>query len=156
MNFNSFSINYIFIYVFYFCQVPVQYALDELMGRHGHSVLRLPPYHPELNPIENIWATVKSWVGARNTTFKLQDVEQLARQKFAEVGLEEWQAVCNKTVKTEEQFIEKEHLLDAADDTLHFTVNTGSSDDSEDEEESSSSEGSVQGITALSSSSSTS
>jgi transposase len=48
------------------------------MASYGHKVLRLPSYHPELNPIEKIWASVKNWVAVHNTTFKLKDVEQLA------------------------------------------------------------------------------
>jgi transposase len=54
------------------------YKLDLLMASYGHKVLRLPSYHPELNPIEKIWASVKNWVAVHNTTFKLKDVEQLA------------------------------------------------------------------------------
>lgn len=35
------------------------YVVDELLARHGHQALRLPPYHAELNPIELIWANLK-------------------------------------------------------------------------------------------------
>ena len=31
----------------------------EMMKQHGHSVLWLPPYSPDLNPIEQTWAWVK-------------------------------------------------------------------------------------------------
>lgn len=33
-----------------------EYEIDAILARHGHNVVRLPPYHPELNTIENIWA----------------------------------------------------------------------------------------------------
>ncbi|MDR2560890.1 MAG: transposase [Holophagales bacterium] len=33
--------------------------LPELAGRAGHVVLFLPPYSPELNPIENFWGWLK-------------------------------------------------------------------------------------------------
>jgi transposase len=36
-------------------------------------VLRLLPYHPDLNPIELIWVEVKWWVRAKNT-FCINDV----------------------------------------------------------------------------------
>jgi hypothetical protein len=42
------------------------YKLNMLLGQHGHTALRLPPYHPELNPIEKIWAQVKQWVASHN------------------------------------------------------------------------------------------
>ena len=31
-----------------------------LFNRHGHRVLFLPPYSPDLNPIEKKWGNVKS------------------------------------------------------------------------------------------------
>lgn len=114
---------------------PIQYKLDQLLEQHGHCVLRLPPYHPELNPIEKIWALVKNWVASRNTTFKLADTEALARQKFDAVTQQEWINICNHVKKYEEELIRKEHLFDHSLDHLKFTVNTGSSEDSEESEE---------------------
>src|SRR5688500_5015233 len=36
-------------------------ALDELARRNqGCDILRTPPYHPELHPIEQVWGMVKS------------------------------------------------------------------------------------------------
>ncbi|CAH1975548.1 unnamed protein product [Acanthoscelides obtectus] len=111
---------------------PIKYRLDELLEKDGHCVLRLPPYHPELNPIEKIWALVKNWVAARNTTFRLPDTEALARQKFEEVTEQEWFNICQHVRKYENELIEKEHLLDEAVENLVFTVNTGSSEESEE------------------------
>jgi transposase len=42
------------------------FLVDEIMIANGHTVLRLPPYHPDLNRIELIWADVKQWVGKKN------------------------------------------------------------------------------------------
>jgi transposase len=30
------------------------FKIDALLAEHGHSVLRLPPYHPDFNPNEMI------------------------------------------------------------------------------------------------------
>ena len=32
------------------------YVVDETLKQHGHTAIRLPPYHAELNSIELIWA----------------------------------------------------------------------------------------------------
>ena len=44
------------------CQVEMKnhpvYRIDKIIEERGFQVLRLPPYHAELNPIELIWATV--------------------------------------------------------------------------------------------------
>ena len=36
-----------------------RYAIDEMAAQHGHIVLRLPPYHCVLNPIEFVWSQLK-------------------------------------------------------------------------------------------------
>jgi len=38
------------------------YALDELATEQGHEIIRTPPYHPELQPIETCWAVVKNQI----------------------------------------------------------------------------------------------
>ncbi|CAH1104651.1 unnamed protein product [Psylliodes chrysocephalus] len=61
----------------------VIYAFNELGREYAHTALRLPPYHPDLNPIEVFWATVKNNVSQRNVTFKLED-------EFNKIVMEEW------------------------------------------------------------------
>ena len=60
------------------------YELDEIAAKQGHKILRTPPYHPELQPIETCWGVVKNQV-ARNCDFTLAintaiwlDMENLA------------------------------------------------------------------------------
>ena len=47
---------------------PKQYELDELFREAGHEVIRLPPYHSELNPIELVWGFQKSYVERHRTS----------------------------------------------------------------------------------------
>ena len=61
------------------------FATDRLLADHGHTVLRLPPFHPDLNPTKQIWGIVKTRIAAKNVTFKLQGVRQMAEQNFAAV-----------------------------------------------------------------------
>ncbi|CAC5412799.1 unnamed protein product [Mytilus coruscus] len=42
-----------------------RYVIDELAAEHGHEVLRLPPRHCELNPIEMVWADLKGQCKSR-------------------------------------------------------------------------------------------
>ncbi|KAF2885507.1 hypothetical protein ILUMI_20657 [Ignelater luminosus] len=81
--------------------------IDHLVEQYGHVILKLPPYHPEFNPIEKIWALVKNWVASRNVTFKLNDVANLAREKFEAIGVAEWSKICEHVEKTENEYIEK-------------------------------------------------
>jgi len=50
------------------------FAIDCLLTEHGHTVIRLPPYHPDLNPTEKILGDLKTRIAAKNVTFKLRDV----------------------------------------------------------------------------------
>lgn len=54
-----------------------EYLIDELVKSHNRKILRLPPYHCELNPIELAWAAVKGHVKKNNTTYKLCGVKTL-------------------------------------------------------------------------------
>ncbi|CAH2103226.1 unnamed protein product [Euphydryas editha] len=47
---------------------PPTYAVDELLKAHNHEVLKLPPYHCELNPIVKIWSLVKRKVADINVS----------------------------------------------------------------------------------------
>jgi transposase len=40
-----------------------RYVLDDVLSAQGRAVLRSPPYHPDLNTIENTWGNVNQWVG---------------------------------------------------------------------------------------------
>ena len=46
------------------------YTIDELLRSHGHEVLRLPPYHLDINAIEMIWSQRKDIVRKTNLTFR--------------------------------------------------------------------------------------
>ena len=47
-----------------------RYVIDDLASANGHEVLRLPPYHCELNPIEMVWGQLKAYVARRNSSCK--------------------------------------------------------------------------------------
>jgi transposase len=46
------------------------FKIGALLAEHGHTVFRFPPYHPNLNPIELIWASVKEYVARKNVSFR--------------------------------------------------------------------------------------
>jgi transposase len=46
----------------------------ELIESVGRKLLFLPPYSPDLNPIEKFWANMKRWIKSEITKFdKLYD-----------------------------------------------------------------------------------
>ncbi|GBP38243.1 hypothetical protein EVAR_18123_1 [Eumeta japonica] len=43
-----------------------KFNIDAILNEAGHAVLRLPPYHPDLNPIEMAWSQIKGYVANKN------------------------------------------------------------------------------------------
>ncbi|XP_072400225.1 uncharacterized protein [Diabrotica undecimpunctata] len=75
--------------------IEQKYVVDEMVKLTGRCVLRLPPYHCELNRIELIWAQVKGEVARKNSTFKLCDVKVLFNQALNNVTANNWQNAVN-------------------------------------------------------------
>lgn len=120
------------------------YYVDELLKKHGHTVLRLPPYHCDLNPIELIWSLAKHKVAMNNVNQSGVEIEKLVRNAFLEIGPSDWNQHCKHVKRLEEEMWQRDGLLDEAVESLCFMVNTGSSDeDSEISEEEASDDDSV-------------
>jgi transposase len=45
-----------------------QYIIDDIAKEKGHIILRLHPYHSDLNSIELVWAQLQKIVSSRNFT----------------------------------------------------------------------------------------
>jgi len=48
-------------------------ALFDIANRYGIYILFLPPYSPDLNPIEKSWANLKSWLCDNSKRFPCMD-----------------------------------------------------------------------------------
>ncbi|KAG8240030.1 hypothetical protein J437_LFUL018524 [Ladona fulva] len=68
-----------------------KYKIDVIAKETGRKVLRLPPYHCELNPIEIVWAQVKNYIKMHNVTFKKSDILPIIRDAYEIVTVENWQ-----------------------------------------------------------------
>ena len=54
--------------------------METVAKEYGHEILRLPPYHCELNLIELAWAAEKNYVAGENKDMSLDSVEKLFRK----------------------------------------------------------------------------
>ncbi|XP_060878988.1 uncharacterized protein LOC132951224 isoform X2 [Metopolophium dirhodum] len=111
-----------------------KYVIDELAKQYDCIILRLPPYHCELNAIELAWPLVKNYVSMNNTTFKLADVKQLLIEGAERVKPTIWKNLISQT-KAEEDKLWKidfivDYVLSAEVGTLTTTNGDTSSDDS--------------------------
>jgi transposase len=107
----------------------VEYSLDKIMKEYGHSVLRLPPYHPDFNPIENIWSQIKGYVSKRNINMNMTTVKLLVQEKINMIGPDIWAKVCDHAIKCENEYRTHEDQLENHMDSFVITVRENSDDD---------------------------
>ncbi|XP_026821732.1 uncharacterized protein LOC113560174 [Rhopalosiphum maidis] len=94
------------------------YIIDEMAKDAGKMVLRLPPYHCELNPIELVWSMVKSYVKSNNTTYKTIDVKHLLHQAIDRVKPEDWQSFIRHVKDEEQKFWDVDFICNEMTDEL--------------------------------------
>jgi transposase len=87
------------------------YALDELAADQGHEILRTPPYHPELQPIETCWAVVKNQI-ARTSKLTMSHLLEQLDDAFESVTEETCSGVIKKVRKVEDAFWTEDARLD--------------------------------------------
>ncbi|RVE47763.1 hypothetical protein evm_007518 [Chilo suppressalis] len=85
------------------------YEIDKLLGENGHTVVRLPPYHCDLNPIELIWGIAKQKIAAHNVGNI--DIKDVAERAFQEITEQNWKDSCQHVQKIEDECYEREHTL---------------------------------------------
>ncbi|TMW61847.1 hypothetical protein Poli38472_010910 [Pythium oligandrum] len=81
------------------------YQVSALAKKFGCEMLLLPVGHPELNPIEMVWAYVKGYVAKRNVTFSLTDVERLANEALDKFDATEWTKYVQHCIRVEDKFL---------------------------------------------------
>ncbi len=87
------------------------YEIDVAARRHGHEVVRTPPYHPELQPIETCWGVVKNEV-ARHCDFTMDNLVQQLENAFGKVTAQTCQKIIKKVRSIEDIFWEEDARLD--------------------------------------------
>ncbi|XP_050065819.1 uncharacterized protein LOC126554843 [Aphis gossypii] len=94
-----------------------QAIIDWLESKENNKIiLRLPPYHCELNPIKLAWLSVKNYVRNHNNTYKLKDVLELLKKGVDHVTPEIRTNFVKHVKKVEEEFWDIEHVTDSVMD----------------------------------------
>lgn len=86
------------------------YVLNEIAAKHGHEVLRTPPYHPELQPIETCWAIVKNRI-ARNCDFTMANLISQLDGAFSGVTAKTCSGLIKKIRGIEDDFWKEDAVL---------------------------------------------
>ncbi|RVE40784.1 hypothetical protein evm_014566, partial [Chilo suppressalis] len=108
-----------------------KYLVDETAKNNGITILRLPPYHCKLNPIEMVWAQIKNYIAANNTTFKMSDVKKKFYDAIALVDANRWKKCCDHVIREENTMWGLDDVMEHAEQNS-FVINvTGESSDTD-------------------------
>ena len=87
------------------------YTLDEIANKKGHEILRTPPYHPELQPIETCWGILKNEI-ARNCDFTMDNLIKQLESAFGKINDKTCAGLIRKTREVEDAFWRDDAALD--------------------------------------------
>lgn len=75
-------------------------ATRQFLAEKGYNVMDWPPYSPDLNPIENVWALTQHRALCQNVELSRQsDLVQAAKAAFAEFSAEKLAGFYNSMPK---------------------------------------------------------
>lgn len=111
-----------------------KFIIDEMAKEYGHEVLRLPPYHCELNPIEETWSQIKRKVALENNTFNLNRVQELVEASVNDVTPEQWRNYVSHIKSIEQHMWDTDCLLDVIHDSVIINLEDSSDDDSDNDD----------------------
>ena len=89
-----------------------EFKLDRLAEKHEHSILRTPPYHCELQPIESCWGIVKNYC-SYHCDFSMKGLSKQLRQGFSKVNKTNCRKIIEKVKKQEDLFWKEDAEVDA-------------------------------------------
>lgn len=87
------------------------YMIDEIAEKYGHEVVRTPPYHPELQPIEICWGVLKNEI-ARHCDFTMKNLEKQLESAFNKVTAETCRKIIKRVREIEDKFWNEDKKLE--------------------------------------------
>lgn len=108
---------------------PPQFTVDSTIRVWGHEVVRLPPAHPELNAIEQIWGCMKRYV--RSSLHRFTRTDLLARLEEAKLCVTEevWAGAVRRSEAFEKECWATDNIHDSVDPII---ISLASDDEEED------------------------
>ncbi|KAF6211362.1 hypothetical protein GE061_011874 [Apolygus lucorum] len=106
------------------------YRVDEVLNSAGHKVLRLPPHHEELNPLEFAWVEVKKHISAG-------DLQTLETGRALQSCKQNWPEFWSRVEELEKEYWSTDGLIeDIQDDIVEHMYIYGDAKESDEGESS--------------------
>jgi len=81
-----------------------RYQVQDLARRFNVKILISPVAHPELNPIEIVWGTVKMALKRANVDFTIAALKASVDIEFAKITADVWCRYEDHAIKMEERY----------------------------------------------------
>ncbi|OQR85154.1 hypothetical protein ACHHYP_12193 [Achlya hypogyna] len=94
---------------------PPRFACVEVARSYGHRVLYTPPYHPELQPIEIIWAVCKNRVAA-DPAKDMRDLQDKLKSSLDTIHSGTWTGALAKVQRFEDLYLASANSAALVDD----------------------------------------
>ncbi|XP_046621295.1 uncharacterized protein LOC124305682 isoform X2 [Neodiprion virginianus] len=95
-----------------------RYAIEELANKANKTVLRLPPYHCELNPIEMAWSMMKVYVKTVDTSVIFKDMKAFLEHGVAQITAQHWNNFVKHAINEENKLWEIDDIADRVHDKI--------------------------------------
>lgn len=105
-----------------------KYVVDEIAADAGHRVVRFPPYHCQYNPIELIWAQVKTYIAQKNY-FKMANLKPLVKEALSRVTPENWENAVKHAKNLQEEYAKLDIAVDKVVDSFVINISEETSDE---------------------------
>ncbi len=93
-----------------FCPPP-QYLIDHVAENAGHTIMRTPQYHPELQPIELCWGVVKNYC-AQKCDYTMEKLKTHVEEGFKQVTPLTLQEIFTKVRLEEDRYWKEDEVED--------------------------------------------
>ncbi|KAK8388215.1 hypothetical protein O3P69_020241 [Scylla paramamosain] len=80
-----------------------RYTVDEIIRSWDHEVIQLPPAHPELNAIEQVWGCMKRHVRSTSQRFTRADLQARLQEAKLIATNEVWAGAVRRSRSFEEE-----------------------------------------------------
>lgn len=99
-------------------------------------MIRLPPYHSSLNPIEFLWGDLKKRLRDASTSdTKIDKVEELTKKFLMETPKSRIENYCNHVMHVEKEFVQMEGIRLGPSERFVISLDDSDDDDHEDSDE---------------------
>lgn len=82
--------------------------MDEMAKSSNITVLKIPPYHIELNPIQLIWSTMKNFMKTSSINYDQPNLLQLIDMATSKITQEHWDTFTSYVDYEEKMLLELE------------------------------------------------